>query len=152
MSERANVYRATVQPKLRPAPFPAAWVRDGKPQAAAQPLWKSDDSTASTLIWECSAGTFDWFYREEETVHILEGEVDVVIEGGLSFRLSAGDTAVFRAGCHAVWSIPNRVRKIAIVRLDVPGIAAFPMRAWRKVTTKIGGWLGGKSETGLAGT
>ena len=110
MTDRTQQFTATETLALAPAPIPAAWVREGSPQASARRLWGSDDRTALTVVWECTAGVFDWHYDEEETVHIIEGEVHVEVGGGQSFRLGPGDTAVFRRNSHAVWNIPSRVQ------------------------------------------
>jgi uncharacterized protein len=151
MSNRIDTYSVATAPSLAPAPFPRAWVRQGNPTASATRLWKSDDGTATTLVWECTAGTFEWHYREEETVHILEGEVHVSIAGGNSFRLGPGDTALFRAGAHAVWTVKDRVRKVAICRLAMPRVVAFPYRAWRKIVALIRSRVSGGTSAGLAG-
>lgn len=129
--------------ELKPAPFPAAWIRSGRPVARAVTLWRSADSIASTMIWECTAGVFDWHYGEEETVHILEGEVFVTPTGGKEFRLGPGDTAVFRDWSSAVWRIPERVRKVAICRHEAPLPASIFTRGWRKILRKLGRGSGG---------
>ena len=129
--------------ELPPAPFPRAWIRNGSPVARASTLWRSADNIASTMIWECSAGVFDWYYGEEETVHILEGEVFVTPTGGKEFRLGPGDTAVFRFGSSAVWRSPERVRKGASCRHEAPLPASLFTRAWRKLMRILGRGSGG---------
>lgn len=133
MSDRVQFFAAESSLSLNSAPIPAGWIRQGNPQASAARLWGSDDRTALALVWDCTAGVFDWHYTEEETVHILEGEVHIEIVGGVSFRLGPGDTAVFRRNAHAVWTIPSRVRKVAICRKEMPFALTFPLLALRKL-------------------
>jgi uncharacterized cupin superfamily protein len=134
--------------RLEPAPFPKAWVRQGNPIARAVRLWGSADNIASTMVWECSAGLFEWHYGEEETVMVLEGEVFVTPEGGREFRLGPGDTAVFRFGSKAVWRIPERVRKVAICRHEAPLLPSIFIRGWRKIMRTLGRLTGGGAPHG----
>ena len=80
------------------------------------------------MVWECTAGTFDWHFHFEETIHILSGEVIVTDEDGRVFRLGAGDTAFFRGGSRARWHIPEKLRKLAFNRRVPP---AMVVQAWR---------------------
>lgn len=152
MSVRINVFPSVARPALAPAPVPRQWVRSGEPTATATHLWKSDDGTASTVLWECTAGIFDWHYGEEETVHVIEGEVFVEVDGAPRYRLGPGDTALFRAGARAVWTVPERVRKVAILRLEMPAVVSLPLRAWHKLARVVRSRFGtGASQSGLAG-
>lgn len=117
---------------LAPAPIPTEWIVDGAPVARSSQLSRSLDGTATTSHWDCSAGTFDWQFGCEETVHILEGEVRVRDETGTEFTLSAGDVAVFHAGTTARWHIPRYVRKLAICRHPYPAVVGFAVRAFSK--------------------
>ena len=47
--------------------------------ARVKSLSRSGDDTAWTDIWDCTAGTFEWRYEIDETVHILEGEPEKII-------------------------------------------------------------------------
>ena len=66
---------------LEPAPINPAWIREGQPVARATQIASSADGTSSTAVWDCTAGSFDWQFGCDETVHILEGEV-IVTEPG----------------------------------------------------------------------
>lgn len=112
---------------LAPAPIDPAWVREGNPVARASLLCASGDGMAATFQWDCTAGTFDWYFAGDETVHILEGEV-FVTDGQMERRLGPGSLALFRGGTWARWHVPVYVRKIAFLREPVPA----PVRmAWR---------------------
>lgn len=66
--------------------------------------------TASWPIWTCPVSEFDWFYDEAEACHILEGEVEVIWEGG-SARFGAGDFVRFPQGLSCRWKVSKAVRK-----------------------------------------
>lgn len=61
-------------------------------------------------IWTCPASEFDWSYDEQETCHVLEGEVEVVTPDG-SVRFGAGDIVVFPEGLSCRWKVTRPVRK-----------------------------------------
>ena len=67
---------------LKPAPINADWIIEGAPVARNALLSRSEDGSAFTLIWDCTAGLFEWRYSIDETVYILEGSVIVRGRGG----------------------------------------------------------------------
>jgi len=112
---------------LKPAPINADWIIEGAPVARNALLSRSEDGSAFTLIWDCTAGLFEWRYSIDETVYILEGSVIVEDAAGGTRRLEAGATALFPAGSRAVWRVESYVRRSPS--------AANPCRAaisWRK--------------------
>ena len=130
--------------KLRDATIDPSWILSGNPQARLAEHSRSVDGAAATAVWECSAGTFRWFFAWDETVVILDGGVHVTDEDGVERTLRAGDIAYFKAGSWATWRIDSHVRKIAFVRRPFPMIVA---RAWRMIKslrqTARGTGLGG---------
>jgi uncharacterized cupin superfamily protein len=48
---------------------------EGNPEARAHLLSTSACGTASTVIWSCTEGKFNWYYHLDETIMILEGSV-----------------------------------------------------------------------------
>lgn len=105
---------------LAPAPIRPDWVIAGQPQARAVELAHSPDGTCTSAQWDCTAGTFHWFFFVEETLHILEGEVLVRGADGRQALLRAGDVAVMPANTWMVWHVESYVRKLAICRFPVP--------------------------------
>ena len=101
---------------LQPAPINADWIIDGAPIARNALLSLSDDKDAFTLMWDCTAGQFEWRYSIDETVYILEGSVIVEDEAGARHRLETGATAFFPAGSRAIWRVESYVRKVAFCR------------------------------------
>jgi len=98
---------------LIPAPIPAAWILEGAPVARQRHLAASSDQLAATLMWDCTAGGFNWFYDADEVIHVLEGSVLIEDVAGVCQRLRAGDTYLFPAGSRYHWTVDDYIRKIA---------------------------------------
>jgi uncharacterized protein len=111
---------ATGQMTLGPAPITAAWILEGTPTARNKFLSQSTDNTASTYMWDCTAGKFNWFYDIDETICLVEGSVTIRDHRGSIRKLVAGDTAFFPAGSSAEWTVEEYVRKIAFLRQPLP--------------------------------
>ena len=112
---------ATIRPEdLQAAPIPAEWIIAGAPRARAIDLARSPDGTCTSAQWDCTAGTFHWYFGVEETVHILEGEVLVRDSANRECRLRQGDVAVMAANAWMVWHVDDYVRKLAHCRYPVP--------------------------------
>ena len=84
-------------------------------------------------FWDCTAGRFHWDYFGDEMVQILEGEVHVTFEDGVTRTLRAGDTAHFKAGTRLEWNVPDYVRKIAFHRSP----QSLPDRVLSKLTRML---------------
>lgn len=95
------------------APIPRAWIREGNPVARDKRLAGSNDRLPSTIMWDCTAGRFDWYYEHEEVAHVLEGCVLIEDAAGARQILQPGDTFLFPAGSRYEWTVPNYIRKIA---------------------------------------
>lgn len=104
---------------LSPAPIRAEWILEGTPVASNKLLSSSADGKASTFIWACTAGRFNWHYDSDETVYVLEGSVIIKDPAGTRRRLVAGDTVYFPAGSRAEWTIESHLRKVAFCRAPV---------------------------------
>ena len=120
---------------LDPAPINASWILEGNPQARNRVLFKSFDGTAWTMVWECTAGRFNWFYTCDETVHVLEGSVTLTTPTG-SVTIEAGNTVFFPAGSWATWQIDNYIRKVAFLRQTLPGPAGMMLRVWKRMVDR----------------
>ena len=124
--------------QLLAAPIPKGWIIAGAPEARAAELARSSDGAAVTVVWETSAVVFRWRFDVDETVHVLEGEVYVTDEKSVERHLGPGDVAYFPAGAWSVWRVPDRLRKIAFVRHDMPFLISYFVRAWNWVEARIG--------------
>lgn len=118
---------------MQPAPINPEWIISGNPQARMADHSRSGDRAAYTALWDCTSGTFRWFFGWDETVHILQGEVHVTAEDGSVHHLRAGDVAYFKAGTWATWRVDNYVRKVAFLRRPFPWPIAFAYRLKNKL-------------------
>lgn len=129
MSAQAIVVARPDVASLVDSPIRPSWIISGSPVAKVQELSRSTDKTTVTSHWSCTAGTFNWYFGMDETVHILEGEVIVKKPGEAPMTLSAGDVALFRNGTWCVWHVPVSVRKICVCRHSLPVAGGFLLRA-----------------------
>ncbi len=105
---------------LKPSPIQPEWILSGEPKARAAEVARSADGASNTMIWDCTAGSFRWFFGVDETVHIIEGEVFVRDDKDNARLLRAGDVAFFPAGTWMTWRVDNYVRKVAFLRHPLP--------------------------------
>ena len=96
-------------------PIARTWILEGNPVARHKRLAGSSDRLASAFMWDCTAGRFNWYYREDEIAHVLEGSTLIEDAAGRRQRLQAGDTFHFSAGSRYQWIVPGYVRKIAFL-------------------------------------
>jgi hypothetical protein len=119
--------------KLVPRPIEPSWIIEGDPVAQCCVLSKSADGLASTMVWECSEGKFNWFYDFDETILILEGSIVLESDTMRPTRYGPGDVVFFRNGAHARWHVEGRVRKLAFCRTTQPPLMGFALRAFNKI-------------------
>ncbi len=62
-------------------------------------------------IWEKEISEFDWYYDEDETFYVLEGEVEVEIEDGEKVSFGKGDLVTFKEGTKCRWKLKKPIRK-----------------------------------------
>jgi hypothetical protein len=124
---------------LSPSPIYPNWILEGNPVCRNQKISSSQDGTATTFIWECTAGRFNWFYDDDETIYVIEGGVVVKDGSGAVHRLNAGDTIFFPAGSRAEWLVEKYIRKIAFVRTPLPPPVLFVKRGMRFLRRLIRG-------------
>jgi hypothetical protein len=112
--------------ELEDQPINPEWIVSGQPKARAGLHSPSTDGLAATNIWDCTAGSFNWTFYDEETVYILEGSVHVTTADGVKRTLKPGDVAYFAARTTALWEIDDYVRKIAFCRTTgIPAVNAL---------------------------
>lgn len=62
-------------------------------------------------VWEKEISEFPWKYDEPETCYFLEGEAEVVPDGGQPVVIKKGDLVVFPRGMTCRWKIRKQVKK-----------------------------------------
>jgi uncharacterized cupin superfamily protein len=121
------------------APINPSWIESGNPQARLAILAVSDDRAASTLLWECTAGKFTWRYNIDETIHFLDGEVTISVNGRPGRRYGAGDSLHFSRGAVATWEVETYIRKIAFCRSVLPRPFVHGRRFARAIFNRLRG-------------
>jgi uncharacterized protein len=116
---------------LAPFHVDPTWVTSGTPNFRATETVHAPDGSGVTGLWACDGpSTFEWRFGSDETVHLLEGRVEVDYRGR-HFTIEPGDTATFHYGTRAVWHVPAHAKKVFV--LHQPGRL---VRAWRKLRAR----------------
>lgn len=142
MTQRPIEVRPGAATDLAPDAINPEWIIEGDPQVRCT-WWSSDtDGLTGNFVWECTAGRFRWYFGCDETVHIIEGEVEVSADGIGPTWLRAGDSAIFRTGTWATWYVPTYVRKHALLRTNLPGALRMQLIWGRRAKQLLGRVLG----------
>lgn len=116
--------------ELADDPINPEWILSGDPRARAKTWAITPDRTTTHWTWDCSAGSFRWWFGVDETVHIVAGSVTVEVDGEAPMTLEVGDAAYFRAGQWSTWTVDDYVRKHAVLRIPVAKTLALPARVF----------------------
>lgn len=130
---RSIVMAAAATADLEPAPIPPDWILNGTPEARSKELAKSRDRTSYTMVWDCSAGRFNWHYSKDETLVVIAGEAFITNEKSEERRLGPGDMGFFPAGTSCTWRVVDHISKVAVVRETMPRPLGFGLRAWNRL-------------------
>jgi len=130
---RALIEIANTTVDLTPRPIEPSWVIEGKPDARWCVLSKSADGLASTMVWHCTAGKFNWYYDFDETILILEGSIVLESDGMPPTRYGPGDVIFFKDGAHAKWHVEGHVKKLAFCRKTSPFLFGLALRMFLKL-------------------
>jgi uncharacterized cupin superfamily protein len=130
---RSLVETGNLAVNLTPRPIEPSWIIEGKPDAQWCVLSKSADGLASTMVWECSEGKFNWYYDFDETILILEGSIVLENDTMSPTRYGPGDVIFFKDGAHARWHVEGRVKKLAFCRKTQPVLLGFALRVFSRI-------------------
>jgi uncharacterized cupin superfamily protein len=130
---RALIEIAKTTVDLTPRPIEPSWIIEGKPDATWCVLSKSADGLASTMVWHCTAGKFNWYYDFDETILILEGGIMLESDTMPATRYGPGDVIFFKDGAHARWHVESHVKKLAFCRKTQPVWLGFALRVFLKL-------------------
>jgi uncharacterized protein len=129
----ALIEAASLAVNLAPRPIEPTWIIEGHPVAQCSVLSKSADGLATTMVWQCSEGKFNWYYDFDETILILEGSVVLESDTMAATRHGPGDVIFFRDGAHARWHVEGHVRKLAFCRKTQPVLVGFALRVFSRL-------------------
>lgn len=118
---------------LQSAPIDPSWITAGTPQASNRVLATATDGASWTMLWACTAGSFRWRYRFDETIHFLDGAVSITAEDGVTRHYTAGDMIFFPAGSVADWRIESHVKKLAFCHTPAPSLMRPPLKLLRRL-------------------
>ena len=130
---RALIEIAKLTVDLTPRPIEPSWVIEGRPDATWCVLSQSADGLASTMVWHCTAGKFNWYYDFDETILILEGGIVLESDTMPPTRYGPGDVIFFKDGAHARWHVESHVKKLAFCRKTQPVWLGFALRVVLKL-------------------
>ena len=130
---RSLIEIAKLTVDLKPAPIERSWLLEGNPEATSCTLSQSADGLATTIVWHCTEGKFNWFYDFDETILILEGSIVLESDGLPPTRYGAGDVVFFRDGAHAKWHVEGHVKKLAFCRKTSPVLFGLALRVFHKL-------------------
>ena len=130
---RSLIEIAKLSVNLTPRPIEPSWVIDGKPDASWCILSQSADGLATTMVWHCTEGKFNWYYDFDETILILDGSIVLESDGMPPTRYGAGDVIFFKDGAHAKWHVEGHVKKLAFCRKTSPVWFGFALRVFLKL-------------------
>jgi uncharacterized cupin superfamily protein len=92
-------------------------VLEGDPAAAV--AWLRTTSAGEGVLY---AGTFvvqpsrfRYTFAADESLHVLDGDVEIEIDGGPTVRLRAGDIASFPKGARSTWTVVAALKKFFVI-------------------------------------
>jgi len=132
---------ATVE--LQPEPIPPEWILSGTPVARSNKLATSHDWMSTIVVWDCTAGTFQWHYGQDEVILVISGEAFLLGAKGTERRFGPGDLGFFPAGSVATWRVDNHIRKVAVLRENMWRPVGFCLKVFKKLLRMAG--IAGKS-------
>lgn len=75
----------------------------------------SDGRTLAAGLWRADPMTFPYPFANDETIHILEGELEIALDGGEILKLGPGDLASFTKGTSSTWTVKTPFKKFFVV-------------------------------------
>src|SRR5438552_9570674 len=137
MSKSVLIAAATTA-DLNATPITRDCILDGKPETKSKKLARSHDGTSYVMVWDCTAGLFNWHYNKDETLVVISGEAFIANEKGEERRLGPGDIVFFPAGTSCTWRVTKYIRKVAFLRHTMPRPFGFGVLAWNKLLRIVG--------------
>jgi uncharacterized cupin superfamily protein len=89
------------------------------------------------MVWQCSEGSFNWYYDLDETIMILEGSIVLENDTMPPTRYGPDDVIFFKDGAHAKWHVEGHVRKLAFFRRASPVLLSYALRGFSKIKRTV---------------
>lgn len=89
-----------------------------EPFEAGTVNWLRQDDQIQAGFWACTPeqqpNIYEAEFKQNETIYILEGNLEVEIVGGTTHRLGPGDSASFLKGTTGRWKVITPLREFFI--------------------------------------
>ena len=89
----------------------------GDPAAAVS--WLRTTSGGEGVLYAgmfiVAPSTFRYVFAGDESFHVLEGDVEIAVDGGPTVQLTAGDIASFPKGAHSTWTVRRALKKFFVI-------------------------------------
>lgn len=66
-------------------------------------------------LWRSEPTTVPYFFGEDETIHALEGELQITLDSGEVITLTPGDIASFDKGTTSTWTVVSPFKKLFVI-------------------------------------
>jgi uncharacterized protein len=135
---KSIVTAALAEVELEPAQIPPDWILDGTPQIRSKMLMRTHDWVSNIVVWECTSGSYRWYYNQDEALVVLSGEGFMTNERGEERRLGPGDMGFFPAGTTCTWRHPDHFRKVAVLKESMWRPLGVCFKLWSKFLRIVG--------------
>lgn len=80
------------------------WIRNGG----------ADGTTLAVGLWKCEPRTFPYPFATDETIHALDGVLEIALSTGEVVTLRKGDVASFVKGTESTWTVKEAFTKLFV--------------------------------------
>lgn len=94
-----------------------AEVLEGDPAAGVAWL-RTSGTRGATLyagIFTVQPSRFRYDFAHDECIHVIEGDVEIAVDGEAAVELRAGDVAAFSGGTRSTWTVRVPLRKFFVI-------------------------------------
>ena len=122
-----------VELKTEFQPFDPAIVTGGTPGSRSKTLSVSRDRLSDVILWECTAGHFNWHFNRDEVIFALSGAAFIIEADGSERCMAAGDVVFFPAGTSCSFRVDDHFRKVAVLRETLTRPEGYLLKVWKKL-------------------
>ena len=112
----AEFYSTSVDAQdFEPYPLDPDDIIEGKPNSRVHWLRQDETTGLAAGIFCSEPVSARYVWAQDETIHVLEGEVRIEYEDGDAVELGPGDVASFKKGDRAVWRITSPFKEFFVL-------------------------------------
>jgi len=109
---QANVDTTAYEPYLA---FDAVLSGDPAARVAWLRTTSGGEGVLYTGMFTAQPSMFRYSFAGDESMLVLEGDLDVAVDGGATLTFRAGDTASFPKGVRSTWTLRAPLRKFFVI-------------------------------------